>query len=51
MNRFEFDEAGNLQHFLDDELRATVKAEHVDDYRAEVPECPEPVPAIPPTGN
>lgn len=40
-NRFEFDAAGTLRHFVNDELRATVAAEHVAAYRESQPDVPE----------
>lgn len=44
MHRFEFDAAGTLRHYIADELRATVAAEHVAAYH----ECQPDAPAAPP---
>jgi len=40
MNRYEFDSKGNLLHFINDELRATVPVDSVPDYRESWPDAP-----------
>lgn len=51
MDRFEYDAEGNLNHYINDELRAIVPAAHVADYQTEWPDAPDFVPPVPPTGN
>lgn len=40
MQRFEFDANGNLLHFVNDELRATVPADAIAAYRETYPDAP-----------
>ncbi|MDD5328903.1 MAG: hypothetical protein PHX38_02785 [Sulfuricella sp.] len=42
MNKFVYDDKGNVFHYINDELRASVPAAHVDEYRAIWPDCPAP---------
>jgi hypothetical protein len=44
MNRFEFDQNGNLLHFINDELRATVPAAGIAEYRKTYPDAPAKAP-------
>jgi hypothetical protein len=47
-DRFEFDAAGTLRHFIDDELRAVVAADQIASYQESQPDAPSP-PADPTT--
>lgn len=40
--RYDFDSAGNLLHFIHDELRATVAPENIPAYRESQPDAPSP---------
>lgn len=42
MNRYEFNDRGFLLHYINDELRATVPASSLDEYRLEWPDVPSP---------
>lgn len=39
-DRFEFDAAGNLRHFIADELRATVAPDNIASYQESQPDAP-----------
>ena len=39
-DRFEFDTAGNLRHFIADELRATVAPDNIASYQESQPDAP-----------
>lgn len=47
-NRYQFDAAGNLVHFVHDEPRALVAPENIAAYRADHPDAPEAPPKAPP---
>lgn len=40
MNHYEYDAHGNLRHYINGELRATVPPAGLDDYRAAFPDAP-----------
>ena len=42
MNRYEYDEAGTLRHYINEELRAIVPPESVAEYRAIYDDAPKP---------
>lgn len=48
-DRFEFDAAGNLRHFIADELRAVVAPEQIASYQESQPAAPA-APAKPKKG-
>jgi hypothetical protein len=48
-DRFEFDTAGNLRHFIADELRATVAPDNIASYQESQPDAPA-APAKPKKG-
>jgi len=39
-DRFEFDAAGNLRHFIADELRAVVAPDQIASYQESQPDAP-----------
>lgn len=48
-DRFEFDTAGNLRHFIQDELRAIVAPDNIAAYQEAYPDAPA-APAKPKKG-
>lgn len=40
IHRFDFDDAGNLRHYINEELRATVPPEAIPDYQETWPDAP-----------
>lgn len=40
MNTYEFDDQGNLKHFINEELRATVPESSISVYRESWPDAP-----------
>lgn len=42
MHTFNFDQNGNLQHFIGGELRAVIAPEHIAGYKEFFPDAPEP---------